>query len=153
MCGRRPCVPSLDRSPERIGHHDRNPRVSGRRRDRGDKALAAVRHGVRDAVPDAVVIQLPMSDGGEGFVAAIAAATGDTWVPVVVPDALGRPIEAGYAWSPATNRAVIEMASAAGLEAIAPGQREVRLSSTAGVGRLVLAALDAGARHLVIGLG
>jgi glycerate 2-kinase len=117
------------------------------------EAAQAMADGVRDAVPDAVVIRLPMSDGGEGFVAAIAAATGDTWVPVVVPDALGRPIEAGYAWSPATHRAVIEMASAAGLEAIAPGQREVRLSSTAGVGRLVLAALDAGARHLVIGLG
>jgi glycerate kinase len=117
------------------------------------EAAQAMADGVRDAVPDAVVIQLPMSDGGEGFVAAIAAATGDAWVPVVVPDALGRPIEAGYAWSPATHRAVIEMASAAGLEAIAPGERAVRRSSTQGVGRLVQAALDAGARHLVIGLG
>ena len=117
------------------------------------EAAQAMADGVRDAVPDAVVIQLPMSDGGEGFVAAIAAATGDTWVPIVVPDALGRPIEAGYAWSPATRRAVIEMASAAGLEAITPGERAVRRSSTVGVGRLVLAALDAGARHLVIGLG
>ena len=117
------------------------------------EAAQAMADGVRDAVPDADVIQLPMSDGGEGFVAAITAATGDAWVPVVVPDALGGPIEAGYAWSPATHRAVIEMASAAGFEAIAPGRREVRRSSTAGVGRLVLAALDAGARHLVIGLG
>jgi glycerate kinase len=117
------------------------------------EAAQAMADGVRDAVPDAVVIQLPMSDGGEGFVAAIAAATGATRVPVPALDALGRPIEAGYAWSPATHRAVIEMASAAGLEGIAPGDREVRRSSTAGVGRLVLAALDAGARHLVIGLG
>ena len=117
------------------------------------EAAQAMADGVRDAVPDAVVIQLPMSDGGEGFVAAIAAATGDTWVPVVVPDALGRPIEAGYAWSPATHRAVIEMASAAGLEAIAPTERDVRRSSTVGVGRLVLVALDAGAHHLVVGLG
>jgi glycerate kinase len=117
------------------------------------EAAQAMADGVRDAAPDAVVIQLPMSDGGEGFVAAIAAATGDTWVSVVVPDALGRPIEAGYTWSPATHRAVIEMASAAGLEAIAPGERNVRRSSTVGVGRLVLAALDAGARHLVVGLG
>ncbi|HMC02752.1 MAG TPA: glycerate kinase [Cellulomonadaceae bacterium] len=117
------------------------------------EAAQAMADGVRDAVPDAVVIQLPMSDGGEGFVAAIAAATGDTWVPVEVLDALGRPIEVGYAWLPSTCRAVIEMASAAGLEAIAPDQREVRRSSTVGVGRLVHAALDAGARHLVIGLG
>src|SRR5450756_948757 len=42
------------------------------------EAAQAMADGVRDAVPDAVVIQLPMSDGGEGFVAAIAAATGDT---------------------------------------------------------------------------
>ena len=117
------------------------------------EAAQAMADGVRDAVPDAVVTQLPMSDGGEGFVAAIAAATGDTWVPVVVPDALGRPIEAGYARSPATHRAVIEMASAAGLEAVAPSERNVRRSSTMGVGRLVLAALDAGARHFVVGLG
>lgn len=117
------------------------------------EAAQAMAEGVLDAVPDAVVIQLPMSDGGEGFVAAIAAATGDTWVPVTVPDALGRPVEAGYAWSPATHRAVVEMASAAGLEAIRPAQRDVRRSSTVGVGRLVLAALDAGARHLVVGLG
>jgi len=117
------------------------------------EAAQAMADGVRVAVPDAVVIQLPMSDGGEGFVAAIAAATGDTWVPVVVPDALGRPIEAGYAWSPGSRRAVIEMASAAGLEAIAPGERDVRRASTVGVGRLVHAALDAGARHIVVGLG
>ena len=117
------------------------------------EAAQAMADGVRDVVPDAVVIQLPMSDGGEGFVASIAAATGDAWVAVEVPDALGRPIKAGYAWSQAAHRAVIEMASAAGLEAIAPGHRDVRRSSTVGVGRLVHAALDAGARHLVIGLG
>ena len=117
------------------------------------EAAQAMADGVRDAVPDAVVTQLPMSDGGEGFVAAIAAATGDTWVPVVVPDALGRPIEAGYAWSPGSRRGVIEMASAAGIEAITPAERDVRMSSTVGVGCLVQAALDAGARHIVVGLG
>src|SRR5665647_420736 len=63
------------------------------------EAAQAMADGVRAAVPDAIVIQLPMSDGGEGFVAAIAAATGDTWAPVEVLDALGRPIEAGYALS------------------------------------------------------
>lgn len=122
------------------------------------EAARAMADGVRDAVPEAVVIALPMSDGGEGFAGAIAAATGDAWVPVVVPDALGRPIEAGYAWSQCIDgdvpaRAVIEIASAAGLEAISPSERDVRGSSSVGVGRLVLAALDAGARHLVIGLG
>ncbi len=109
--------------------------------------------GVRDAYPDAVVIQLPMSDGGEGFATAIAAATKAVWAPVIVPDALGRPIEASYAWAPGSRRAVIEMATAAGLEGIPVLERDVRRSSTRGVGRLMLAALDEGARHLVVGLG
>ena len=117
------------------------------------EAAQAMAEGVRDAVPDAVVIQLPMSDGGEGFAAAIAAATGDAWVPVTVPDALGRDVEAGYLWSAGSRRAVVEMATAAGLEHIAPGERDVRRSSTVGVGRLVHAALEAGARHVVVGLG
>lgn len=116
-------------------------------------AAAAMAEGVRDALPDAVVLQLPMSDGGEGFAAAIASATGAIWVPEVVPDALGRPTEAGYVWAPGARRAVVEMASAAGLEQIPVADRDIRGSSTRGVGRLVLAALDAGARHLVIGLG
>ncbi|MHB1009490.1 MAG: glycerate kinase [Propionibacteriaceae bacterium] len=117
------------------------------------EAAQAMAEGVRDVVPDAVVIQLPMSDGGEGFAAAIAAATGAAWVPVTVPDALGRDVEAGYVWSPGSRRAVVEMATAAGLESIAPGERDVRRSSTVGVGRLVHAALEAGARHVVVGLG
>lgn len=117
------------------------------------EAAQAMADGVRDVAPDAVVIQLPMSDGGEGFAAAIAAATGDAWVPVTVPDALGREVEAGYVWSPGSRRAVVEMATAAGLERIAPRERDVRRSSTVGVGRLVHAALEAGARHLVVGLG
>ncbi len=117
------------------------------------EAAQAMAEGVRDVAPDAVVIQLPMSDGGEGFAAAIAAATGATWVPVTVPDARGREVQAGYVWSPGSRRAVVEMATAAGLEGIAPGERDVRRSSTVGVGRLVHAALEAGARHVVVGLG
>ena len=117
------------------------------------EAAQAMAEGVRDVAPDAVVIQLPMSDGGEGFAAAIAAATGATWMPVTVPDALGREVQAGYVWSPGSRRAVVEMATAAGLEGIAPGERDVRRSSTVGVGRLVHAALEAGARHVVVGLG
>jgi glycerate 2-kinase len=117
------------------------------------EAAQAMADGVRDADPEAVVIQLPMSDGGEGFAAAIAAATGDLWVPETVPDALGRGVEAGYVWSPGSRRAVVEMATAAGLEGVLPAERDVRRSSTRGVGRLVRAALDAGARHIVVGLG
>jgi len=116
------------------------------------EAAAAMARGVRRAVPDADVLEVPLSDGGEGFLDALTAALGARLVEVEAPDALGRPAVASFALT-ADGVAVIEMARAAGLERIAPGDRDVWRSSTAGVGRLVTAALDAGARRLVVGIG
>lgn len=116
------------------------------------EAAAAMARGVRRVLPDAEIVEVPLSDGGEGFLESLASALGARLVPVEVPDALGRPITSSYALT-ADGLAVIEMARAAGLEQIAPADRDVRHSSTAGVGRLVSAALDAGATRLVIGIG
>ncbi len=116
------------------------------------EAAAAMARGVRQVVPDATVVEVPLSDGGEGFLDALAAALGARLVELEVPDALGRPIMAAFALA-SDGLAVIEMARASGLEQIAPGDRDVWRSSTAGVGRLISAALDAGARRIVVGLG
>ena len=67
-------------------------------------------------------------------------------------DALGRPIQASWGWLDHAT-AVIEMASAAGLEGIAPAERDALAADTHGVGELILAALDSGARKLILGLG
>src|SRR5690606_17056371 len=70
---------------------------------------------------------------------------------VVVADPLGRPV-------PATVLAVgdtayVESAQAAGLHLLAPEERDPTRTSTFGVGELVAAALDLGARRVVVGLG
>ena len=116
------------------------------------EAAAAMARGVRSVAPDADVVEVPLSDGGEGFLDALAAALGARLVEVEAPDALGRPAVAAFALA-AGGLAVVEMARASGLEQVTAAERDIWRSSTAGVGRLIAAALDAGARRLVIGIG
>jgi glycerate kinase len=108
-------------------------------------ALAA---GIRDVVPGAVCVLVPMADGGDGTVAAFLAA-GAHAVSVVVPGPLGRPVQAEYARDGDT--AIVEMAAASGLAVEAT--REPRQASTAGTGAMLRDALDRGARRIVLGIG
>ena len=116
------------------------------------QAARAMAVGVRDALPTTCVVdQVPVSDGGEGFAEAVTAAWGASWQEVTTVDTLGRPRMAGFGLD--GNRAVVDLASSVGLEHIAPGERDVMRSSTAGLGHVITAAVDAGARSLLIGLG
>jgi glycerate kinase len=117
------------------------------------QAIAAMHDGVRTARPDAECIGVPMADGGEGTVDAVVDALDGERVTVQVADALGRPVTARYGFVPGRRLAVIEMAAAAGLELIAPSERDVLQASTFGVGQLITHALDRGATEFLIGLG
>lgn len=117
------------------------------------EAIAAMRAGVHAALPDAECIGVPMADGGEGTVDAVVDALDGQRVSVEATDALGRPISARYGYVPGRRLAVIEMAAAAGLEQIAPDERDVLRASTFGVGQLIADALDRGAAEFLIGLG
>ncbi|MDP1820039.1 MAG: glycerate kinase [Acidimicrobiales bacterium] len=91
---------------------------------------------------------VPLADGGEGTLEALGGANRST----VVTGPLGQPVEA--AWRLDGRTAVIEMARASGLELVggAEGNDPVA-ASTAGTGELVLAALDAGAHRVIVGVG
>ena len=115
------------------------------------EAAAAMARGVLAVVPDAEVVQVPMSDGGEGFTDAVAAALGARVRTVETVDALGRPVAGRLAVGGGT--AVLEMATAAGLELVPEEERDVLGSDTRGVGRMIRAALDAGADRLLLGIG
>ncbi|MFC4553624.1 glycerate kinase [Georgenia faecalis] len=117
------------------------------------EASAAMRRGVLAALPDAECVEVPLSDGGEGFARALTAALGGELVPVTVHDALGRPTTAHLGHVPAQGLAVVEVAEAVGLAAVAPAERDVRAADSRGVGELITAALDLGCRHIVVGLG
>lgn len=116
------------------------------------EAANAIAEGVSQATPAAEVICVPMADGGEGSLDAVLAATGGERKNAEVRDANGRPCMADWGWL-GDGTAFIEMAEAAGLERIAPDARNALVASTYGVGQLVIQALDAGAKRIVMGLG
>ena len=115
-------------------------------------AAAAIERGVKQAYPGAQTLCVPMADGGEGTVAAVLAATGGQWRTTAVRGALGESLQAPWGWLD-DGTAVIEMAAAAGLEQTPPAQRDPLRASSGGVGELLRAALDAGARRIILGLG
>ncbi|AOB30304.1 glycerate kinase [Bordetella sp. H567] len=116
------------------------------------EAAAAIARGVRAACADADIVTIPMADGGEGTVAAVLAAAGGQWRSTDVTDALGAMAPAAWGWLGA-DTAVIEMAAAAGLEQVPVERRDPLRATSRGVGELMRAALDAGARRIILGLG
>lgn len=115
-------------------------------------AAAAIARGVKAACPGAHTVCIPMADGGEGTVEAVLAAAGGQARQRTVNDALGHKVDAVWGLLE-DGTAVIEMAAAAGLELIAPSRRDPLRASSHGVGELILAALDAGAVRIILGLG
>jgi glycerate 2-kinase len=104
------------------------------------------------------LLTAPMADGGEGTLAAIAAALGDRCERrmAVVRDPLGRPVTAEWLLVDEGHGAFLEMAAANGLARLAPEERtpdSARRASTRGTGELIRDALDAGVREITIGLG
>jgi glycerate kinase len=119
---------------------------------------AAISSGWRRARPDDSVVVAPMADGGEGTLAAVAAALEDRAVlrSASVHDPLGRPVQADWLLLSDGHAAFIEMAAASGLARLTPAERtpdSARVASTRGTGELLLAALDAGVTSVVLGLG
>ena len=112
--------------------------------------------GIMRGDPQAECRLLPLSDGGEGLTHALVHATGGTLHDVETVDAVGRPIIAqfGFLGNKHTSRtAVVELASASGLEQVSPADRDPMAASTFGTGLLIHAAIDAGADRIVLGLG
>jgi glycerate kinase len=117
------------------------------------QAVVALRKGVQAVWPDAECVGVPMADGGEGTVDAVVDALGGERIIIEVADPLGRPVRAKYGYIACRRLAVIEMATASGLELVAQKDRDVLRASTFGVGQLICSALDHGATELLIGLG
>ena len=103
------------------------------------------------AVPGWQVDALPVADGGEGTVDCFLDACGGQRVTAVVSDPFGAEAESFYGLLPG-GTAVVECAAAAGLP-LAEGRLDPERTTTYGVGQLMAAALDNGAKRLILGLG
>ncbi|WP_257304954.1 glycerate kinase [Geothrix campi] len=113
----------------------------------------AMERGIHVVFPAAEVLKVPIADGGEGTVEALVAATGGRLLHTGVRGPLGDPVRAHWGISGDGTTAFIEMASASGLPLVPRDRRDPRNASTFGTGELMKAALDAGLRKLVIGIG
>lgn len=98
-------------------------------------------------------VRCPIADGGEGTMAAMLAARGGEARTALVADPLGRPVEARFALLPGGRTAVVEMAEASGLGRVAEHERDAWAATTRGTGELVVAAVRAGAEHVIVSVG
>lgn len=116
------------------------------------EAGRAITAGIHRVLPDAAVTAVPMADGGEGTVEALITATGGRTVPVSVTGPLGYPVEAWFGLLP-DGTAALEMAAASGLTLVPEEKRNPCITTTFGTGELIRAALDHGAKRIIMGIG
>jgi glycerate 2-kinase len=109
----------------------------------------AIGRGLEDA--GRPVDLCPVADGGEGTLDALVDAVGGELRTVSVSDPLGRPIDAAFALG--DRVAIVETAAASGLGLVDPSERDPVQASTFGTGQLIMAALEAGADHVYLGVG
>lgn len=119
------------------------------------QAAEAIAAGWRRQAPDDQLGLLPLSDGGPGFLDVLARALGGRTVSVSVSDPLGREVPAAVlvVEQGGERTAYLESAQACGLHLLAPDERDPTRTCTAGVARLLEAALAEGARRVVVGVG
>ncbi len=115
------------------------------------QAAEAIAEGWRRRAPDDELELAPMADGGPGFCDVLHASLGGDLLAVEVSGPYGERL-------PATvlvvgDTAYVESAQACGLHLTSEAERDPERATTRGVGELVLAAVDAGVRRVVIGLG
>lgn len=123
--------------------------------DVSDVAQAMAR-GVRRALPDCDLAVVPVFDGGEGFTRAMVRMKGGRTRRISVTGPLGRKLDAAFGLLrvDGVRTAVIEISAAAGLRLVPRNRRnQLSVTTSRGVGELVRAALDAGAKRILIGCG
>lgn len=116
----------------------------------GSKAISS---GVLDVCPTAEVVTVPLADGGEGTVEAITEAKKGEIIHVSVTGPLGEKVHSYYGIIDEGKTAVIEVATACGLTVVPADKRNPGITTSFGVGELIVDALNRGCRDFVIGLG
>jgi len=113
-------------------------------------AAEAIANGLRQAAAEVELDLCPVADGGEGTVAVLGGTLVDVQVTGPLPE---MKVTARYSMIPDRLTAVIEMAAASGLRLLPPDQRNPLHTTTFGSGELLMAAVERGARHIILGIG
>lgn len=118
------------------------------------QACDIVAGAIASVKPDIDIVIKPMADGGEGTAKAMLAARRGEWIPLTVMGPLPHmQVDAGFAWFNADKIALVEMATASGLELLTHQQRNPLLTTTYGTGQLIAAAREYGAAKIYLAIG
>lgn len=115
------------------------------------EAAMAIRDGWLSVHPGDEVVITPLSDGGPGFIDGLHAVLGGELVTAIVSGPLGEKTPAQFLLR--GNEAWIESAQACGLHLVPMDKRDPRVTSTFGVGELIIEAIAGGAKRITVGLG
>jgi glycerate kinase len=101
----------------------------------------------------AAVKRCPMADGGEGTMSVLLDALGGRSERIEVSGPLGEPVSAALGWLADETTAIVEVAQASGLELVPAAERDAEAASSRGTGELIAAALESGARRVLVAAG
>lgn len=118
-----------------------------------EEVAKAIGRGFQEIYPDAELVLLPVADGGEGTTDSLVAATRGQRFTQQATGPLDKPVEAFWGLLGDGQTAVVETAAASGLDLIDSSQHDPLTATTRGTGELILAAMDQGAKHIIVGLG
>jgi glycerate 2-kinase len=115
-------------------------------------AAEAIANGIKASRLKCECVKFPIADGGDGTGELLSKYLNAETLSVVVHNPLGKKIESKFAITK-DKTAIIEMADASGIRLLNRGDRDIMHSSSYGTGELIRAALDAGARKIILGVG
>jgi glycerate kinase len=118
-----------------------------------EEAAGCIAEGIRQSQLDCSLSLIPIADGGDGTALLIAKEMNSEAISVLVPDPLGRLVNASFGWVADTKTAIIEMSDASGIKLLKKEELNPLIANTKGTGELILAALDHGAQKIIIGVG
>lgn len=117
------------------------------------EAAASIAEGFADVFPNAEIVQLPIADGGEGTTETLVASTSGQLNSAKVFGPLSGIVDSCWGLLGNSKTAVVEVASVCGLDMLKPSERNPMLTNSYGLGELILAGLNQGIRHFIVGLG
>jgi len=118
-----------------------------------DDACHTAAEAIRSVLPDADIVECPLSDGGEGLVDCVEQMLSVRRVCIKAHDPLMNIIEASYVISSDGTTAYMEMAATSGLPLVPKDRRNPMLTTTYGVGDMIIDASRRGCREIVMGIG
>ena len=119
---------------------------------RSPQVCESIKKGILSVAPDAEVVSMPMADGGEGTMEAMCLTAGRI-EKIKARDPLGRKIEAEFGIIGDGDTAVMEMASASGLELLTREELNPLTATTYGTGEIIREILGRGIREIIVGIG